>query len=391
MSSAQQTLSKTFTQFFDSEKSSGIVLVMCTAVSLLITNSPLGADYLAFWQKHVGGLSLEHWINDALMAIFFLFIGLELERELYSGELSSFKNALLPIFAAVGGMAVPALIHFSLNTGTPTQAGIGIPMATDIAFALGVLAILGNRIPASLKVFVVAFAVIDDLGAIIIIAVFYTSQLSMGYLVGALAVWALLVALNRLRVMSLIPYVLGGALMWFLTLKSGVHATAAGVMLAFAIPYSAKADDETSPSHRLEHFLQKPVAFVILPIFALANTAIVIGTDWMQALSSTNSLGIIAGLVVGKPLGVTLLCFVAVASGISRLPADLSWRYVFGAGILGGIGFTMSIFIANLAFTSNAEAINASKMAILLASLAAGTVGFLWFRYFAKSETTTAG
>ncbi len=386
----QQTLSKTFTQFFDSEKSSGILLVICTVVSLLITNSPIGADYLGFWQRYVGGLSLKHWINDALMAIFFLLIGLELERELYSGELSNFRNALLPIFAAIGGMVAPALIHFSLNSGTPTQAGIGIPMATDIAFALGILAILGNRIPASLKVFVVAFAVIDDLSAIIIIAVFYTAQLSIGYLVGALAVWALLVVLNRLHVMSLIPYLLGGALMWFLTLKSGVHATVAGVMLAFAIPYSTKADDKASPSHRLEHFLHKPVAFIILPIFALANTAIVIDADWMQNLGSANSLGIMAGLVVGKPLGVLLLCFVAVATGISRLPADLSWRHVFGAGILGGIGFTMSIFIANLAFAGNIQTINASKIAILLASLTAGAIGFLWLKILAKRKGHSA-
>lgn len=303
MNLVQQTLSKTFNKFFDSEKSSGILLIICTAVSLLITNSSIGADYLSFRQRYVGGLSLEHWINDALMAIFFLLIGLELERELYSGELSNFKNALLPIFAAIGGIVAPALIHFSLNTGTPTQAGIGIPMATDIAFALGVLAILGNRIPASLKVFVVAFAVIDDLGAIIIIAVFYTAQLSIWYLVGALAVWALLVALNRLRVMSLIPYLLGGALMWFLMLRSGVHATIAGVMLAFAIPFSAKEDDKASPSHKLEHFLHKPVAYIVLPIFALANTGILVDAEWMQNLTSTNSLGITAGLIVGKPLG----------------------------------------------------------------------------------------
>jgi Na+:H+ antiporter, NhaA family len=388
MSLVQQTLSKTFNKFFDSEKSSGILLIICTAVSLLITNSPIGADYLSFWQRYVGGLSFEHWINDALMAIFFLLIGLELERELYSGELSNFKNALLPIFAAIGGIVAPALIHFSLNTGTPTQAGIGIPMATDIAFALGVLALLGNRIPASLKVFVVAFAVIDDLGAIIIIAVFYTAQLSIWHLVGALAVWALLVALNRLRVMSLIPYLLGGALMWFLMHRSGVHATIAGVMLAFAIPYSAKVDDKASPSHKLEHFLHKPVAYIVLPIFALANTGILVGAQWMQNLTSTNSLGIIAGLIVGKPLGVTFLCFIAVASGICRLPPDLNWRHVFGAGILGGIGFTMSIFITNLAFAGNAETINASKMAILLASLTAGIVGFLWLQNFGKPEAT---
>ena len=391
MSLVQQTLSKTFNKFFNSEKSSGILLIICTAASLLIANSSIGADYLSFWQRHVGGLSIEHWTNDALMAIFFLLISLELKRELYSGELSNLKNALLPIVAAIGGMIVPALIHFSLNAGTPTQAGIGIPMATDIAFALCVLSILGNRIPASLKVFVVAFAVIDDLGAIIIIAVFYTAQLSIGYLVGAVAVWALLFALNRLRVMSLIPYLLGGALMWFLMLSSGVHATIAGVMLAFAIPFYARKNDQASSSYKLEHFLHKPVAYIILPIFVLANTGILVGTDWMQNLTSTNSLGIIAGLIVGKPLGVTLLCFIAVTSGICRLPPDLNWRHIFGAGILGGIGFTMSIFISNLAFAGNAETINASKMAILSASLLAGAIGFLWLQSFGKPKATTQG
>ena len=389
MSKLPQSLSNTFNKFFHSEKSSGILLIICTAASLALTNSAIGSDYLSLWQWQVGGLSLEHWINDALMAIFFLLIGLELERELYVGELSDFKNALLPIVAAIGGMAAPALIHFSLNAGTPTQDGIGIPMATDIAFALGVLAILGSRVPVSLKVFVVAFAVIDDLGAIVIIGIFYTAQLSLWYLLGALTVWALLIACNRLlRIMSLAPYLLGGAVMWFLLLKSGVHATIAGVMLAFAIPFSAKDDDAKSPSHRLEQFLHKPVAFIILPIFALANTGILIGADWMQSVASMNSIGIIAGLVLGKPLGVTLLCLAAVASGVCRLPTDLNWRHIFGAGILGGIGFTMSIFITNLAFTGNAETINASKMAILLASLGAGTIGFIWLRFFCGSKMT---
>ena len=379
MRDTRQKLSSTFQNFFNSEKSSGVLLIVCTAISLFLSNSASGTDYIAFWQTAVAGLSLEHWINDALMAVFFLLIGLELERELYSGELSNLKNALLPIFAAIGGIVTPALIHFTLNAGTPTQAGLGIPMATDIAFALGALALLGSRIPASLKVFVVAFAVIDDLSAIIVIAAFYTAQLSAAYLAAAFAVWLLLVALNRVfRVMALLPYLLGGALMWFLTLKSGVHATVAGVLLAFAIPYSAKDDDQESPSHRLEHILHKPVAFVILPIFALANTAIVIGPDWMQNLASANSIGITAGLLVGKPLGVTLLCLVAVSSGLCRLPADLTWRHIFGAGILGGIGFTMSIFITGLAFSGDPASINASKMAILLASLLAGSLGLLW-------------
>lgn len=387
MGIVQRDLSNTFQRFFDSESSSGILLIACSVISLLITNSSGGADYLSWWQTRAGGLSLEHWINDALMAVFFLLIGLELERELYSGELSNLRNALLPMFAAIGGLAAPALIHYSLNAGTPTQPGIGIPMATDIAFALAMLAILGNRIPASLKVFVVAFAVIDDLAAIIIIAVLYTAEVALGYLAAALAVWMLLFALNRLlRVMSLAPYLLGGALMWFLLLKSGVHATVAGVMLAFAIPFSAKDDDAVSPSHRLEHFLHKPVAFIILPLFALANTAILIGTDWMQNLTSMNSLGIAAGLIVGKPVGVTLLCFAAVASGLCRLPPDLSWRHICGAGILGGIGFTMSIFITNLAFAGNEAAINASKMAVLLASVVAGSIGFLWLTASGKPE-----
>ncbi len=391
MGSVQQNLSDTFNRFFDSEKSSGILLISCTVISLLLANSSIGATYLSVWQWYVGGLSLEHWINDGMMAIFFLLIGLELERELYSGELAQVKNALLPIFAAIGGMVVPALIHVSLNAGTSTQAGVGIPMATDIAFALGVLAILGNRIPASLKVFVVAFAIIDDLGAIVVIAMFYTTQLSVWYLVGAVGVWTLLYVLNRLfRVMSLVPYLLGGALMWFLMLQSGVHATIAGVTLAFAIPFSAKDEDEKSPSHKLELFLHKPVAFLILPIFALANTGISVGADRIHNVTSTNSVGIIAGLILGKPLGVTLLCIVAVASGICRLPSDLNWRHISGAGILGGIGFTMSIFIANLAFVGKAEATNASKMAVLFASLIAGTAGFLWLKLLGRPERRVA-
>ena len=383
----QKNISDTFNKFFASQKSSGILLILCTALSLVLANSSVGESYLSVWQEYGGGLSLEHWINDGLMAIFFLLIGLELERELYNGELSNVKNALLPIVAAIGGMLVPALIHFSMNAGTPTQDGVGIPMATDIAFALGVLAILGSRIPASLKVFVVAFAIMDDLGAIVVIAAFYTTQLSVWYLVGAVGVWILLFSLNRfLRVMSLLPYLFGGVVMWFLMLQSGVHATIAGVALAFAIPFSAKEDDEQSPSHKLELFLHKPVAFIILPIFALANTGILVGAGWVQDLTSTNSIGIAAGLILGKPLGVMLLCFVAVASGLCRLPPDVNWRHLSGAGILGGIGFTMSIFIANLAFVGNAGTTNASKMAILFASLIAGICGFLWLKFLGRLE-----
>jgi len=380
MTGLQIKLSNTFERFFASEKSSGILLIFCTILSLLAANSLFGPAYLDFWHISVAGMSLEHWANDALMAVFFLFVGLELERELYVGELSNFRNALLPIIAALGGIVVPALFHFALNADTPTQAGAGIPMATDIAFALGVLALLGSRVPASLKVFLTALAVMDDLGAIIVIAIFYTAQFSLAYLLAALAVFGGLVLLNRLRVMVLLPYLLGGALMWFLMLKSGVHATIAGVLLAFSIPFSGRAEDETSPSHRLEHALHKPVAFLVLPIFALANTGIVIGAGWPQELLTSNSTGILGGLVMGKPLGIFLASFLAVTIGVCRLPADLKWRHILGAGLLGGIGFTMSIFIANLAFAGNANLVNASKMAILLASLAAGGLGFLWLR-----------
>jgi NhaA family Na+:H+ antiporter len=379
-------LSNTFNRFFESEKSSGILLIVCTIISLSLTNSPIGHEYVRLWKATAGGMSIDHWVNDALMAVFFLLIGLELERELYVGELSRFRDALVPIVAAVGGMIAPAAIHFSLNAGTPEQAGAGIPMATDIAFALGALALLGSRIPASLKVFVVAFAVVDDLGAILIIALFYTAELSIGYLIAALMTWTVLVGLNRLRVMSLSPYLIGGGVMWFLMLKSGVHATIAGVALAFAIPFVAKRNDQPSPSHKLEHFLHKPVAFIILPLFALANTAIPVGANWIQDLMSANSVGIAAGLVLGKPIGVTVLCAIAVACGICRLPLDLNWRHIVGAGILGGIGFTMSIFVTHLAFAGHAETINASKMAILVASLVAGLLGYAWLRLLSKRE-----
>jgi len=382
---SSRRLSSTFKEFLKNERSAAIILILCTAASLIIANTAVGPQYLAFWHGYIGPLSVEHWVNDGLMAIFFLLIGLELERELYVGELSNVRNALLPIFAAIGGLALPALIHFSLNYGTPTQAGVGVPMATDIAFAIGVLALLGTRVPASLKVFLVALAVMDDLGAIIVIAVFYTANLSLGYLALALGTFVLLGALNRLHVMSHIPYIVGGGLMWFFMLKSGVHATIAGVLLAFTIPFTHKEDDLDSPSHRLEHYLHKPVAFLILPIFALANTGIIVGGDWVNELASSNSLGIIFGLVTGKPIGITLLAFLAVTIGICRLPLDLNWKHIFGAGLLGGIGFTMSIFITNLAFIGGepgfiASTVNSSKMAILLASLTAGTAGFIWLK-----------
>ncbi len=371
-------LSGTFNRFFESEKTGGLLLIACTVLSVTLANSAFGGQYAAFWQTTLGGLTLEHWINDGLMAIFFLMIGLELERELYIGELSVLRNALLPIFAAAGGMALPALIHAGFNTGLPTQAGVGIPMATDIAFALGALALLGARVPTSLKVFVVAFAVIDDLGAIVMIALFYTETVAMPFLAASVGVWLALLAANRLlRIDALPVYLIGGVLMWALMLKSGVHATVAGVMLAFAVPFRKTPP---SPSYRLENLLHKPVAYLILPIFALANTGIVIGADWWQDLSGPNGLGIIAGLVLGKPVGVLAFSVLSVMLGICALPSDLRWSHLLGAGMLGGIGFTMSIFITGLAFQDDPQAINASKMAVFAASLLSGVLGYLGLR-----------
>jgi NhaA family Na+:H+ antiporter len=361
------------------------LLVAATISALLLANLPTSAAYASAWQWHIGPLSIEHWINDGVMAVFFLLIGLELERALYVGHLSQPRKALLPIFAALGGMAVPALIHFAFNFGAPTQAGFGIPMATDIAFALGVLTLLRNHIPAALKVFVIAFAVIDDLGAIVVIATFYTAEISVGYLLSAIALWGGLLVLNfRLRVMALTPYIIGGVILWLLMYRSGVHATLAGVMLAFAIPFRSSQGD-ASPSAKLEHALHKPVSLLVLPLFALANAGIPLSADWLLGLASTNATGIAAGLVFGKPIGVFLFSWLAVRFDFCRLPPAVTWSHIAGAGLLGGIGFTMSIFIANLAFEPDPATINDSKIAILLASLIAGLLAALWLRLTRRS------
>ena len=373
-------LTDAFLRFSRSEQFGGVLLIVCTAVSLTIANSPFQSGYLAFWHAPLGPLSVEHWINDALMAVFFLLIGLELEREVYEGELSNVRGALLPTFAALGGMAAPALIHWALNGGTATQAGFGIPMATDIAFALAILALLGPRVPSALKVFVVAFAVIDDLGAIVLIAAVYTTSISWAWLGAALGIWLALAALNRLRVMALAPYLLGGVALWVCLLNGGVHASIAGVLLAFAIPFTARDADAPSPSARLMHVLHKPVAFAILPLFALANTGVLISAQSLPELAGHNSMGIALGLLLGKPLGVFLLCMLAVKSGLCTLPTGIRWSHLAGAGIIGGIGFTMSIFITNLAFAADPSLINASKLAVLAASLLAGILGYLWLK-----------
>ena len=374
-----------------SERAGAALLIACTLASLLIANSALGPKYLSFWHKDLGPLSIELWVNDALMAIFFLLVGLELEREILVGKLSNIKSALLPIFAALGGVIVPASIHFIFNHGHETQSGVGIPMATDIAFAIGALALLGSRASSSLKVFLVALAVIDDLVAILVIAIFYTTKLSIPFLLLALGIAAVLFALNfAFRVRSLWPYLIGGFFMWWAMLLSGVHATIAGVILAFTIPFFSNNEDEVSLSEKLEHWLHAPVAFFILPIFALANTGLVIEPNWAADLASPNSLGIGLGLIIGKPLGIFIASYLAVALGICTLPKGLGWRQVLGIGMLGGIGFTMSIFITNLAFTGRQSLIDESKLAIFLASLAAAILGLVYLYIFSpKSESRT--
>jgi Na+:H+ antiporter, NhaA family len=366
-------LSQLFTEFFQSEKASGIILIGCTILSLILTNSPFQTEYLSLWSYELGHHTVVHWINDGLMAIFFLLIGLELEREIYIGELSDIRNSFLPIFAAIGGMLFPALIHLMLNYGTTSQRGAGIPMATDIAFALGVLSLLGDRVPPALKVFLVALAVIDDLGAIIVIALFYTGSIDWLSLGIALGIFATLIVLNRFKVHNLIPYLFGGVVMWTFMLNSGIHATITGVLLAFAIPFGR--GDEKSPSYILQHILHKPVAFIILPLFALANTSIPISTHWYQTLLHSNSYGILAGLIIGKPLGITLFSYLSVWVKAAEPQTPLEFPKVIGAGFLGGIGFTMSIFITLLAF-EDAEFIEQSKIVVMLSSLIAGCIGF---------------
>ena len=377
-----------FREFFKSEKSGGFILIACTVLSLVLSNSAWGESYRHWWHMPVNlsfgpialNYSVEHWINDGLMTIFFLLVGLEIERELYVGELSNLKNAMLPVAAAIGGMLVPAGIHFLLNNGTPTQSGFGIPMATDIAFALGILSLAGNKVPTSVKVFLTALAIIDDLGAITVIALFYTKDFSMVYFSVALGIFLTLFILGKLKVYSLWIYLLPGVVMWYCMLKSGVHATIAGVLLAFAIPFHKEGAKNSS--YYLQHRLHMPVAFIILPLFALANTAIVFPTHALAGLTTPNSLGIILGLVVGKFIGVLLACWLAIWLKIGRLAADMNRKYLAGIAALAGIGFTMSIFITNLAFTDG-DTITYSKLSILLASFVAAIAGLLLLKKIA--------
>ncbi|MEJ5996290.1 Na+/H+ antiporter NhaA [Pedobacter sp. Du54] len=374
-----------FKKFFQSGKIGGIFLLICVCISLWIANSSHKLDYIEFLAHNIGinvaGIHLTYsistWINDGLMAIFFLLVGLEIKRELIEGELSSIKNASLPVLAALGGMIIPAIIYFLFNKGEDTASGWGIPMATDIAFALAIIAILGKNVPGSLKIFLAALAIADDLGAIIVIAIFYTAQIYWNYFLMAGVVFALLLALNYFKVKNLWFYLIPGLFLWYFVHHSGIHATIAGVLLAFTIPTNDTAIE--SPLEKLEHFLTVPVNYLIMPIFALANTNITFKNEMVDGLVSPLGLGIIAGLFLGKTLGVTLFSWFAVKIKLAKLPSGANWKHIIGVGMLAGIGFTMSIFISLLSFNSTDHILEA-KFAILCASAIAGLSGFLFLK-----------
>lgn len=386
-------ISSGFRLFVRSQQFSGFLLIGCTLLSILLTNSEAGEAYLHLFHAElplsIPGIphtvSVEWLINDGLMAVFFLLVGLEIKRELLVGELSSFQKASLPVMAAIGGMIAPALFYSAFNAGTPSVSGWGIPMATDIAFALGVLSLLGNRVPLSLKVFLTALAVVDDLGAVGVIAVFYTHDLSTTYLSYAAAVLLLLMIMNRSGINSLWKYLIPGLVLWYCVLQSGVHATVAGVLLALCIPHKTRKGPPLLS--RLEERLHTPVNYFIMPLFALANTALPIKSDMVTHLSDPIALGVIFGLVVGKPVGIFLFSWLSVTTGLSQLPAGTRFRELAGLGMLGGIGFTMAIFIALLAFRDPGQIVEA-KIAILVASLVSGIFGYL---FLSKSLHERAG
>lgn len=377
-----------FKAFFESERSSGIILILATIVSMMLANSSISESYLHLWETKLGIMNIEHWVNDGLMAVFLLLVGLELKREFMVGELSELKKATLPIFSAVGGMLVPALLYVLINLNHPTTSGFGIPMATDIAFALGALSLLGNRVPLAIKVFLTALAVIDDLGAILVIAIFYTKGLIWINLFVSLLLFVILIGLNRLKVVSLWIYLPVGIVMWWFMHNSGIHATITGVLLAIAIPTFSK-NHKPAPSALLQEKLHLPVSYFILPLFALVNTAIQIEPGWDKAIFNPASLGIIVGLVVGKPIGIFLFTWISIKLKLAEKPSGTTWGQLFGVGILGGIGFTMSIFVTLLAFNSLTEAkhvINEAKFAIILSSIIAGALGFVILKQLFNSK-----
>ena len=375
-----------FQRFARSEAAGGIVLLICTAFALAWANSPWKNGYVSLlhYPLIVGppqvqlSLTVHEWINDALMALFFFLVGLEIKREMLVGELASVRRAALPIAGAIGGMAVPALLYAMLNGAGTGARGWGIPMATDIAFALGVVALLGPRVPLALKVFLAAVAIVDDIGAVLVIAIFYTASISRVSLAIAAGVMLALVLLNRAGLRHAAPYLLLGIVLWVAVLSSGIHATIAGVLLAMTIPARAPSENEESLLEKLEHALHTPVAFVIVPLFALANAGVRIGGA-SGGVSIAVMGGVVVGLVIGKPLGITLASWLAVRSRLAVLPDGVSWRLLQGVSWLGGIGFTMSLFVGALAFTDDAR-LDSAKLGVLLASGVAAFMGWLMLR-----------
>ncbi|MDK4733607.1 Na+/H+ antiporter NhaA [Rhizobium sp. CNPSo 3490] len=370
----------TLRQFLDSEASGGLVLMAVALAAIVTANSPLAEGYFHALHIYLGPLSLLHWINDALMALFFLLVGLEIKREMLDGQLSSWSRRILPGAAALGGMLFPALFYILFNRENPAALrGWAIPTATDIAFALGVISLFGPRVPASLKIFLAALAIIDDLGAVVVIALFYTNDLNLLALAGAAAVLAALYGMNRARILKLWPYLLLGAVLWVLVFASGIHATLAGVLLALAIPLKVtpgtpEASHDQSPLHHLEHVLHKPVAFIVVPIFGFANAGVSFSGVSVATLTEPLTLGVAAGLLLGKLVGVLGTVFLLVKLGLTDLPAKASWGQMTGVAALCGIGFTMSLFIGLLAF-NDPEVQDHVKMGILLGSLLSGLVG----------------
>ena len=426
-----EKLIRPFKEFTRAEASSGILLIICTVIALIWANTGLSESYFHLWHTKISigvenfklDYSLHHWINDGLMAVFFFVVGLEIKREFLVGELSTARQAILPVAAAIGGMVIPALIYIIFNAGGNGESGWGIPMATDIAFVIGLMALLGSNVPTNLKIFITALAIADDIGAVLVIAFFYTAQLSLTALAIAAGVYVILFIANRLGVRNLLFYIVFGLALWLAFLLSGIHATVAGVLLAFVVPatsrYNTKdflvngkelmeefdregeegpnvlANEERqnivqtlestcvkvlTPLQRFEHSLNPWVSFFIMPVFALANAGVPLQEDFFESLVNEVSIGIIAGLFIGKQIGIFFFSWLAVKMNIASLPSKVNWRHIYGAGILAGIGFTMSLFITNLAFTSE-ELTNIAKVGILAASLLSGVVGYMVLRF----------
>ena len=387
-------ISSPFKWFFKLEAASGILLLISAIAALIVSNSELSIYYFETLNKYlfIGinnfglKLSVLHWINDALMAIFFFFVTLEIKREFLQGELSSIKQAMLPIIGAVGGMLIPALIYIYINFGNPnTLNGWAIPSATDIAFSIGILSLLGSRVPISLKVFLTALAIIDDLGAIVIIAFFYTGDLNIQYLLLMLVTFILLLVLNKFSVKKFTPYLILGLFLWFFTHESGIHATIAGVLLASVIPHRKK-DHDFSLLIKIEHAISPYVAYMIMPLFAFANAGVSLEGLSLSSLMLPVPLGILLGLFVGKQLGVFVFSYASIKFGLATLPTNSNWVSFYAVGVLTGIGFTMSLFVGNLAFVNNMEYMDGVKIGVLSGSLLSTVVGFVLLYLSSKKK-----